>query len=95
MAGEQGTAVFFDLDGKHLWYGSYDGSQPRLTRTPLKSGPPTQFKLPPLTQDAVAYIAQNPVRHSEYAIATFRRNVYLSKDSGRNWTAIAEAGQTK
>ncbi|MFL6834219.1 MAG: F510_1955 family glycosylhydrolase, partial [Xanthobacteraceae bacterium] len=20
----QGTAVFFDLDGKHLWYGSYD-----------------------------------------------------------------------
>jgi len=95
VAGDQGTAVFFDLDGKHLWYGSYDGKQPRLTRAPLKSGPATQFKLPPLTQDAVAYIAQNPARHSEYAIATFRRNVYLSKDSGRNWTAIAEAGQTK
>jgi hypothetical protein len=95
VAGEQGTAVFFDLDGKHLWYGSYDGKQPRLTRTPLKSGPPTQFKLPPLTQDAVAYIAQNPARHSEYAIATFRRNVYVSKDAGRSWNAIAEAGQTK
>src|SRR6266481_1046306 len=44
VAGDQGTAVFFDLDGKHLWYGSYDGKQPRLTRAPLKSGPATQFK---------------------------------------------------
>ena len=95
VAHEQGTAVFFDLDGKRLWYGSYDGQQPRLARAPLKSGPSTQFKLPALTQDAVAYIAQNPARHSEYAIATFRRNVYLSKNTGRTWTAIAEAGQTK
>jgi photosystem II stability/assembly factor-like uncharacterized protein len=95
VAGERGTAVFFDLDGKHLWYGSYDGKQPRLTRTPLKSRPPTQFKLPPLTQDAVAYIAQNPARHTEYAIATFRRNVYVSRDAGRTWIAIAEAGQTR
>lgn len=95
VAGDQGTAVFFDLDGKHLWYGSYDGRQPRLTRTRLKSGPPTQFKLPPLTQDAVAYVAQNPARRGEYAIATFRRNVYLSKDAGRTWVAIAQAGQTR
>src|SRR5207237_6723611 len=31
----QGTTVFFDLDGKHLWYGSYD-SEARLTRARLK-----------------------------------------------------------
>src|SRR5437879_1923246 len=31
----QGTAVFFDLDGEHLWYGSYD-SEARLARAPLK-----------------------------------------------------------
>ena len=95
VAREQGTAVFFDLDGKHLWYGSHDGRQARLARAGLKMGPSTQFKLPPLSQDAVAYIAQNPARHSEYAIATFRRNVYLSRDAGRTWIAIAEAGQTK
>ena len=32
---------------------------------------------------------------SEYAIATFNRDVYLSKDAGRTWTAIAARGETK
>src|SRR5438876_1036892 len=50
---------------------------------------------PPLTKDAVGYIAQNPVARSEYAIATFGRSVYLSKDAGHTWTAIAERGQGK
>jgi photosystem II stability/assembly factor-like uncharacterized protein len=90
----QGTAVFFDLDGKHLWYGSYD-SEARLTRARLKGGPVTQLKLPTLTKDAVSFIAQNPARRDEYAIATFNRNVYLSKDAGRTWTAIAERGEGK
>src|SRR5436189_25135 len=57
--------------------------------------PAPQVKLPPLTKDAVGYIAQNPVARSEYAIATFGRSVYLSKDAGRTWTAIAERGQGK
>src|SRR5947208_6742199 len=38
IAGGEGTAVFFDLDGKHLWFGSFDG-QPRLAREPLWEGP--------------------------------------------------------
>jgi hypothetical protein len=90
----QGTTVFFDLDGKHLWYGSYD-SEARLARARLKGGQTTAFKLPPLTKDAVSFIAQNPARRTEYAIATFNRDVYLSKDAGRTWTAIARAGQTR
>src|SRR6266446_10705803 len=84
----EGLSVFFDLDGKHLWYGTFDG-QPRLARAPLDGGSTAQVKLPPLTKDAVGYIAQNPVAHGEYAIATFGRSVYLSKDAGRTWTAIA------
>jgi hypothetical protein len=90
----EGLSVFFDLDGKHLWYGTFDG-QPRLARAPLDGGSTDQVKLPPLTKDAVGYIAQNPAAHSEYAIATFGRSVYLSKDAGRTWTAIAERGQGK
>src|SRR3954471_4410498 len=90
----QGTAVFFDLDGQHLWYGSYD-TQARLARVRLKGGAATQFKLPPLSKDAVSFIAQNPARRDEYAIATFNRNVFVSKDAGRTWTAIAERGETK
>src|SRR3954470_2215508 len=90
----QGTTVFFDLDGRHLWYGSYD-TQARLARTTLAGGAPAPVKLPALSKDAVSFIAQNPARRSEYAIATFNRNVYLSGDGGKTWRVIAEGGETK
>ncbi len=87
----QGLSVFFDLDGKHLWYGSFDG-EARLAREALAGGAATNVKLPPLGRDAIAYIAQNPVRRSEYATASFERSVYLSRDSGRTWNQIADRG---
>jgi len=91
--GEQVLAAYFDLDGKQLWFSSYSG-KPALTRLDWGSGKKTDLSLPPLTQDAVAYIAQNPAHRSEYAIATFERNVYVSKDGGKTWTRIANRGQT-
>jgi len=94
IAATQGTAVFFDLDGGHLWYGGYD-SAARLARAPLKGGTVEHFKLPPLTKDALSFIAQNPARRNEYAIATFNRDVYLSGDGGKTWKAIAERGEAK
>jgi hypothetical protein len=90
----EGLAVFFDLDGKHLWYGSFD-SQPRLGRVALHGGKSTPVKLPVLTEDAVLYIAQNPASRKEYAFATFARSVYLSKDAGRSWSPIAERGSAQ
>lgn len=90
--GLEGVSVYFDLDGKHLWYGTYDG-QARLARILVAGGLATLVELPPLTQDAVAYIAQNPVRRSEYAIATYKRSVYLSPDNGQTWKQIADQGQ--
>jgi len=90
--GVEGLAVFFDLDGKHLWYGAYDG-RARLARVALSGGLPQEFALPPLERDAVAYVAQNPAARAEYAIATFGRNVYLSRDGARSWRAIAERGE--
>jgi hypothetical protein len=92
-SGAQGVSVFFDLDGKQLWYGTFDG-QARLARAPL-GGKATSVELPAIGRDAVAYIAQNPAKRTEYAIATFEKSVYLSKDSGRTWTAIAERGTGK
>ncbi|MGE0874840.1 MAG: F510_1955 family glycosylhydrolase [Burkholderiales bacterium] len=88
----QGLAVFFDLDGTHLWYGTFD-RQPALVRYELGAGRTARIELPPLGRDAVAYIAQNPTRRDEYAIATFERSVYVSKDSGRAWTQIAQRGK--
>lgn len=94
MSDLQGLGLHFDLDGKHLWISAFDGA-PRLARVALGATSVEQFVLPPLTRDAVAYIAQHPVSKNEYAIATFARSVYLSRDSGRTWVQVAERGQGK
>jgi hypothetical protein len=88
----EGVSVFFDFDGKHLWYGGYrDGA--RLARVLLSNGSAVQMPLPPMPKDAVAYIAQNPATPKEYAIATFGRSVFLTKDAGRTWSRIADKGR--
>lgn len=94
LAAGQALAAFFDLGGEHLFYSMHDGAA-KVYRPPLKSGDRTDFPLPPLARDAVAYIAQNPADRTEYAIATFERSVFLSNDMGRNWTRIAQNGQAK
>ncbi len=88
-------AQTFDLDGRHLWFSAHAGS-PSLMRIALEAGAtPQALNLPPLKDDAVAYIAQNPVRRAELAIATFGRSVFVSLDAGRSWMPIADAGVTR
>lgn len=94
LTGGECTAVFYDLEGRHLWYGSFDGKA-RLLKMRLRGGPITEIRILPLENDAVAYIAQNPVRQDEYAFATFRRSVFITKDAGDSWTAIAANGVGK
>lgn len=94
VRGAQGLAVFFDLNGNHLWHSSHDAN-PRLARMDLKGGATEAVTLPPLRDDAVAYIAQNPANPREYAIATFKRSVYISKDAGKMWKQIADRGGGK
>ena len=93
-SGIEALSVYFDLDGKRLWYSVFDGAA-RLARVPLDSGNATAVQLPRLGRDAVAYIAQNPAARGEYAMASFERSVYLSKDGGRTWTQIADRGVAK
>jgi photosystem II stability/assembly factor-like uncharacterized protein len=90
----EGLSAFFDLEGKHVWYSAFEG-RPTLVRMPLKDARPVRVSLPALTNDAVAYIAQNPARRLEYAIATFERSVYVSKDAGQSWSQIADRGTAK
>ncbi len=94
IKGEQTLAVFFDHDGTNLWVSTYAG-KPLLGRVEWKTGNNTNIALPPLERDAVAYVSQNPANRSEYAIATFERSVFVSKDQGKNWKQIADRGQTK
>ena len=90
----EGLAAFFDLDGKDIWYASFDG-RAVLSRVALKDGKPVKISLPVLTNDAVAHVAQNPAHRVEYAIATFERSVFITKDSGQNWKQIADRGTAK
>lgn len=89
--GVEGLAVHFDLDGQHVWYAGYAGA-PRLARIALGNGQITLANLPALQKDAIAYIAQNPADRKEFAIATFERSIFISKDVGRNWTQVANRG---
>lgn len=90
--GEQALAAFFDLDGNHLWVSSY-ASAPALVRVNWKTRGENAVTLPPMARDAVAYIAQNPVSRNEYAIATFERSAYITRDGGKTWQQIARDGQ--
>lgn len=93
--GEPGyvLAVSFDVDGEHLWFSGYAADKPTLMRVRAASdAKASDVALPPMGEDAVARIAQNPVRSTEIAIATFKRNVFVSQDLGKTWTQIAVTG---
>lgn len=94
MAGVQALAACFTLDGDSLWFSAFDG-KPGLSRVALGNGAREELALPSLGRDAVAYIAQNPARRTEFAIATFERSVFLTPDAGKTWTRIAERGRTR
>lgn len=84
----------FDQNGKQLWYSSFD-KKPLLSTIGLAAGAKANpVAVPQMSEDGVSYIAQNPVRPDEVAIASFKRNVFVSKDGGRNWTQIAKEGST-
>lgn len=92
VGGKQVLAQWFDLDGKRLWFSSYAGG-PALSRIDLTGDAKANtVQIPVAADDAIAYIAQNPIQHDELAIATFKRSVYVSHDQGATWTQIAKEG---
>lgn len=93
LQGAQVLSAMFSLDGKSLWFGSFRKAA-ELTRLDLQSRKSESLPLPIQGQDAVSYIAQNPAKQQEWAIATFKRNVYLSADAGKSWKQIAKEGKT-
>jgi photosystem II stability/assembly factor-like uncharacterized protein len=93
VGGTRVLAQTFDLDGEYLWLSFHSVKAASLARISLKAGAkPETRPLPALTEDAVAYIAQNPARREEMAIATFKKSVFVSVDAGKTWKQIAREG---
>jgi hypothetical protein len=90
----QALGVQFSQDGRQVWFSSHDG-KPHLYRIDLGTRNATEVVSPPLSNDAIAFIAQNPASSSSYAIATFERSVFVTTDSGGRWQQIVERGRVK
>lgn len=83
------TAVAFHPDGQTLLFGAN-----RLSAYDLASEQITAVPTPTIAaDDAIGYIAANPVQDGEMALATFSRDIYLSPDNGQTWQQIAEDGK--
>lgn len=94
QGGQRIFAVAVEPSGEALWYGTYN-KRAKLLRKHLKS---TQLEhaltLPAMHGDAVAFIAFNPVVKDEVAMATTRRNVFISRNGGKDWVQIVHEGDT-
>ena len=83
------TAASFSPDGQQLFFGSTT-----LSSYDLRSKQVSAVQTPTLAaQDAIGYIAVNPARPEEIALATFERNIFRSTDGGQSWQQIAKNGK--
>lgn len=89
---ETGTAVHFTED--QLYFGSY-GTAAALVKYTMENEELEPVDTPDLSQDAIAFIAQNPMDGMELAIYTFEGNAYLSEDGLQTWKTLLEEGKTK
>ncbi|MGQ0546723.1 MAG: F510_1955 family glycosylhydrolase [Betaproteobacteria bacterium] len=89
LAGTRATTARFLLEGDALLVGLLEGMRPGLYRVDIDNGARSALTLPPFGRDAVANIAQNPVRRAELALISFERAVYVSADAGKSWKRIA------
>jgi hypothetical protein len=82
------SAAMFSPDGARLLFGTTS-----LAAYDLASKQITTLTTPEFgTQDAIAYLAVNPMQPNVLALASFERHIYLSIDGGQSWQQIARAG---
>ncbi len=83
------TAAAFSPDGEKLLFG-----YTALYVYNLASQQIAALQTPAIpADDAIGYVAVNPVQPGEIAFATFGRDLYISKDSGQSWQPIAQDGE--
>jgi photosystem II stability/assembly factor-like uncharacterized protein len=94
QAGKRIFAVALEPTGHAIWYGTYSKRAKLVVRSLMSSAVEREVPLPVMHGDAVAFIAFNPVVNDEVAIATTRRNVFISRNKGKDWIQIVHEGDT-
>ncbi len=85
------TAVTFSPDGTQVFLGSTT-----LAVLDIGSKQIRALQAPPLDpQDAIAYLAVNPIQPRELAVATFGRDIFRSLDDGQVWEQLAQDGKVR
>lgn len=85
------AAVEYSPGGQQLFFGSSQLSSYNLVSKQVRP-----LQSPPLaTQDVIGYVAVNPVRPQEVAIATLGRDIFHATDGGQTWEQIAQSGRGK
>ncbi|MGH2544728.1 MAG: F510_1955 family glycosylhydrolase [Ardenticatenaceae bacterium] len=83
------TAATFLPSGEELLFGYQT-----LQAFELATGEVRTLGSPELgANDGIAFLAVNPARPDEIALATFERDIYLSQDGGASWQPIAQDGK--
>lgn len=71
-------------------------NSPAMLQINISSKDKKEIMLPTLDKnDAISYIAQNPKDQNEIVIATYLKDVFMSEDSGSDWSKIADKGNGK
>ncbi|MBT2571591.1 F510_1955 family glycosylhydrolase [Planococcus sp. ISL-110] len=87
---ETGTAVHFTED--HLYFGSF-GTTAALMKYTVENEELEMLNIPDLSEDAIAFIAQNPNDELELAIYTLQGQAYLSEDGSQTWETLLQDGE--
>lgn len=85
------TALTFAFDGE-LFVGAVK-ENPTLLKLNVETRKSEEVAVPVINDDVIQYIAQNPTQPKTMAIATAKKDVYLTPDAGVLWHRIADQGK--
>ena len=88
--GERGTAVHFTEEG--LYFGSF-GTAAALMKYTSENEKLELLNTPELSEDGIAFIAQNPADEMELALYTLKGHAYLSEDGTQTWGPLLRVGK--
>jgi DNA-binding beta-propeller fold protein YncE len=86
------TSVVFEPNGNRVLVAGWNQTATMFEIDLTNNGATRDIALPVKGDDAVVYMAINPANPLEIAIATSRKNIYVSRDNGMTWQQIAADG---